>query len=321
MSIDFQGILKALGQPGAIIAVWTPDQLEKDFLEGKPYPGPAKRPVLKEVGEGAVAVKPKRAKDEDPSNLACGYCGEAGFRSCRSRGQHERNCVKNPQRKLNRIQDGHRWTDEDDEYIVSTKDPKEAQMQKLGVSKRALECRMSLIRKRGKGRMPKYGRGHPAFTKEEREYIISHPDVSDSEIARALGKKYRSVTDFRYRRKKAISLGVDAALTATTAVLGEVFVNKDPLVEYNSLPVEKKPSFWETVKGKFTGPQTPADFNKQQKFGVGAYVYHAPARKIGKIVTVDQSGDKVTVDFSDRTQVFPYRGAQFMFNEMMARGK
>jgi hypothetical protein len=84
---------------------------------------------------------------------------------------------------------------------------------------------------------------------------------------------------------------------------------------------EQRPSFFEAVKQKLFSFHIPEDFDPSKPFGVGAYVYLAAGRKIGKVITVDSSRDLVTVEFTDQTQQFTVDGARAMHKQMLVRAK
>lgn len=56
-------------------------------------------------------------------------------------------------------------------------------------------------------------------------------------------------------------------------------------------------------------------------FGPGAYVYHAPGRQIGRVVTLDERSKTVAVDFGGTTKTFTIDAAMAMHKEMIVRAK
>jgi len=287
--MEIKGLLERLGIPAAVVVVWTPD---------------------KGLRQSTLLQKPKRPKNEDPSNLACGYCGEEGFSSRRSRGQHERQFLKNPKGAKSRV----------------------------------------------------------VFTGEQKEFIFSHGELTDREIANHLGIKKRAVTDFRYRNRKNGSLARNVYIcpycgrkgkSAQSNGVHQAYCSKNPNRFYKGeekpdLPVDpdkitsavldsavdqgpltgsvadliftssaqlkpKEPTFWEKLQEKIKGPKVPEGFNPKQVFGPGAYIYVAPAKQYGRLTRIE--GDRVTALVDGREQVFTLDGARKMFNEMMVRAK
>jgi len=88
----------------------------------------------------------------------------------------------------------------------------------------------------------------------------------------------------------------------------------------NAMPQDKM-SFFDSIKQKFQGFQVPADFDPKKPFGIKSYVYLAASHETGKVTTIDQSRDLVTVEFPHQTLQFTVPGAQKMHQEMIARAE
>ncbi|MCK9569827.1 hypothetical protein M0R72_12865 [Candidatus Pacearchaeota archaeon] len=116
---------------------------------------------------------------------------------------------------------------------------------------------------------------------------------------------------------KTVESDIDAALTRKEAE----FIDGRISGSWNSAMPQDKISFFDSIKQKFQGFQAPADFDPKKPFGIKSYVYLAAGRKIGRVITIDQGRDLVTVDFSDQTLQFTVDGARSMHKEMIARAK
>jgi hypothetical protein len=157
--------------------------------------------------------------------------------------------------------------------------------------------------KRGKG---------DHWTPEQIQYLIDHQGKQpQSEIAEHLGMTNGQCWNKWYYLKKTGR--VPETIKAKKAKKPVKIETTKPLDETMQAEGETMPDEKEF--------QVPADFNPSKPFGVNSYVYHAPGREMGKVVTVDMQRQTVLVDFNGTTKLFTTDAAKAMHKEMIARAK
>jgi hypothetical protein len=278
--------VKKMGPPSAVFAMWTPDtltQTEKDFLDGKPYPGPHKALPMKDVGDGSVAVAARKTKITwDRAYVIANYGTVPAAMMAEHLGV---------------------TGDELSKYVYQLK-------------------AKGLIAKDVSAVIVKTAQYRCQYCKKRKFVYPRACQTHESQCRKNPNRKKWS----RVKKPVTPPVGLDQGEEAKRLAAAGVNVmpvkpevppfNPDPLLADNT---EKKPSFWDHFKKKEF--QVPADFNPQQQFGVKAYVYHAPAREIGQISTIDMQKESVSVDFPSGLKYFTVDGAKAMYNEMMARAK
>lgn len=177
--------------------------------------------------------------------------------------------------------------------------------------------------KRGKG---------DHWTPEQIQYLIDHQGKQPhSEVAEHLGMTKGQCWDKWYYLKKTGR--VPETITAKKAKKPAKKETTNPLdetmqAEGETIPdAQEKKSPWrgavEKIDQLFSKKefQVPADFNPSKPFGVNSYVYHAPAREMGKVVTVDMQSKTVLVDFNGTAKKFTLDAAREMHAEMIVRAR
>jgi len=171
-------------------------------------------------------------------------------------------------------------------------------------------------------------KGRGRWTPEQVAYLMEHwGKENNKEVAQHLGFTAKKCSDkygSEIRRSKP-----DESIKATDESIS--FENETvappapPIDERWSSNIRggTKPSFIDSVKSVFQKKefQVPADYDAAKPFGIKSYVYHAPGREIGKIVTIDMSSKLVTVDFNSTTKKFTIDAAKSMHKEMIVRAK
>jgi len=167
---------------------------------------------------------------------------------------------------------------------------------------------------------------YAAWTPEQIQYLIdNHGKLPAADIAAHLGKTKGQCWDKYYTLKKNGAKPAESTEDESTKAAGESAEAppEAPIGDRWSTDIKEKPSFMESVKGVFSKKEfaAPADFDASKPFGVKSYVYHAPAREMGRVITVDMQRQTVLVDFNGTSKLFTLDAAKAMHKEMIARAK
>lgn len=177
----------------------------------------------------------------------------------------------------------HQWSDEDIAYLIKNEGTFEEQAAHLGVSMASLYTKRFALREK---RLLKDSPAQP------KGILLAAPSLS--------------LEDQQFIDGRQISLT-------------KIEDAHHPQIKV--LEPEPKVSFWDGLKDKIQGFHAPTDFDPSKPFGVKSYVYLAAGRKVGRVITINQEKDLVTVDFPDQTLQFTIDGARAMHKEMIARAK
>ena len=152
-----------------------------------------------------------------------------------------------------------------------------------------------------------------SLTEADKAYIDAHAGTDNcSKIGRAIG--FDQSTIYRYQHSKPAAVLPPAPEEPPIEEPEDI----DPL-KAQLLKGGPSNRYAPPARGGKNGFKVPDDFKADQAFARNAYVYHAPAREVGRIVSIDKN--TVRVWLHDRIHDFAPEGALSMYNEMMARAK
>lgn len=246
---------------------------------------PAVKPVEKVTSAELAFIdsRPLKNNGKPTEKWSCKTCG-AEFDSIRSCGQHSRHCGK-------KISKHGRFTPDQVAYLMEHwgKNNNREVAQHLGfTAKKCSDKYGSEIRK-----------AKPDESIKATDESISAENETAAPPAPPVGERWSS----------NIREGIKAVGKTT----------EDELMQEKKSPwrgaVERIDQLF---RKEF---QIPPDFDPFKVFGVGQYVYHAPGRETGKIVTIDMNTKLVTVDFGSTTKKFTIEAAKAMHKEMLVRAK
>lgn len=159
------------------------------------------------------------------------------------------------------------------------------------------------------------------WTPEQVAYLMEHWDKKGdhSTVVRHLGFTVKKCSD-KYGQEIRRAKPDEATKAADESIKAVDETTQDELMQEKKSPwrgsVEKINQLFS--KKEF---QVPADFNPSKPFGVNSYVYHAPGREMGKVVTVDMQSKTALVDFNGTAKKFTLDAAKAMHKEMLVRAK
>jgi hypothetical protein len=206
-----------------------------------------------------------------------------------------------------------KWTDEANLYLAENKGTKEEQAAHLGVTVRALECQRSILRKKGFVIQPQVSERECRVCgcTEDKACVADGVPCSWVEDDLCSACKNKEELPARPIIQGAGEPAVEPAFSPGS---------DDPQCSKDVAEAMKKEPLWRQALNTFKRtPDLPEDFNPNQKFERGCYIWHQAAKEIGKWVRTE--GDFCIIEFKHDTKKFMRLGCRTMYEAMMAFAK